>query len=347
MNRPVLAGLAVLAVGAAAAAALGLGGSTGTPTAADGPPQTAQIRRETMLDTTDVAGALGYSGTATLAGRIPGVLTRMPEPGDVVVRGHAIYRVDNTPVVLMYGSVAAYRSLGPGSSGADVRQLEQNLKVLGYTGFTVDSAYSATTAAAVRRWQKAAGLPQTGRVELGRVLFAAGPIRIDSVTGGVNQSTGDGGEVLRYTGTGRQVTVQLQISQQRLARRGTAVQIHLPDGRTTAGRVERAYTVVEPADPGGTEETMIQVVVSLADPAAANGIEVAVVEVTFTAGEHNDVLSVPIAALVALSEGGYGLEVVDGSRTHYVGVQTGLFAGGRVEVTGDGLREGMTVGMPK
>ena len=58
-------------------------------------------------------------------------------------------------------------------------------------------------------------------------------------------------------------------------------------------------------------------------------------------------LTVPVAALVALAEGGYGVEVVDGRRTRYVAVETGLFAGGRVEVTGDGLAEGMTVGMPR
>ena len=59
-----------------------------------------------------------------------------------------------------------------------------------------------------------------------------------------------------------------------------------------------------------------------------------------------DVLAVPVQALVALAEGGYGLEVVDGSSTRYLPVRTGLFAAGRVEVAGEGLREGLTVGMP-
>jgi hypothetical protein len=59
------------------------------------------------------------------------------------------------------------------------------------------------------------------------------------------------------------------------------------------------------------------------------------------------VLSVPVAALVALAEGGYGVQVVTGSTTRYVGVQTGLFADGNVEISGDGIAEGVTVGMPK
>jgi hypothetical protein len=37
---------------------------------------------------------------------------------------------------------------------------------------------------------------------------------------------------------------------------------------------------------------------------------------------------------------------VDATTTRIVAVKTGLFASGRVEVSGDGLTEGMTVGMP-
>jgi hypothetical protein len=58
------------------------------------------------------------------------------------------------------------------------------------------------------------------------------------------------------------------------------------------------------------------------------------------------VLTVPVAALLALAEGGYGVQVVTGTATRIVAVRTGLFAAGRVEVSGDGLTEGMTVGMP-
>ncbi|MFJ8578354.1 peptidoglycan-binding protein [Micromonospora sp. NPDC093277] len=349
-GRAVAAGGAVvLAAGAAAAAAVGFGGDgAGAPRAADLPPGTALVTRQTMLDTDVVSGDLGYESKTALAGRIAGVVTRVPLAGDLIGRGQPIYRVDNAPVVLMYGDLAAYRGLGPGAVGADVRQLEENLKALGYGGFTVDDRYTAGTAKAVRRWQKDLGLSRTGQVELGRVLFAPGKIRIDTVTAGVNQSTGDGQEVLQYTGTGRQVTVRLEISKQRLARRGVNVQVQMPDGKQVAGRVERVHTVIEqPTDAGRQAETWIEARVSLGDPTGAAGIEAAVVNVVFTASEREDVLTVPVAALVALAEGGYGLEVVEGSTTRYLGVETGLFAGGRVEVTGDGLTEGMTVGMPR
>jgi membrane fusion protein, multidrug efflux system len=347
-TRVAAAGAVVLAAGAAAAAAAGFGGAgTGTPAAALLPPATAQVTRQTMVDTDDEPGNLGFGATSSLVGRVPGVLTKVPLAGDVIQRGQPIYRADNQPVLLLYGDIAAYRTLGPGSSGADVRELEDNLKTLGYTGFTVDDTYSASTATAVRRWQKDLGLAQTGQVELGRVLFAPGAIRVDSVTAGVNESTGDEHEVLRYTGTARLVTVRLAVSKQRLAHKGVAVQVQLPDGTKVAGAVDRVYTVIEQGPTDSPPQTQIEALVSLADPAAGAGIEAAVVTVVFSAGERRDVLSVPVAALVALADGGYGVEVIEGSTTRYLRVQTGLFANGRVEVTGDGLREGMTVGMPQ
>jgi hypothetical protein len=232
--------------------------------------------------------------------------------------------------------------------GRDVRQLEKNLTALGFGGFTADNRYTAATAAAVRRWQHTLGLPRTGTVELGRVVFAPGPIRVDSVTAGVNQSTGGGTEVLRYTGTSRVVIVDLDVSQQRLGRPRVDVQVTMPDGRHVAGRVERVHTVVEQPTAQNTQPvTRIEATVSLRDPGAAAGLEAAVVTVSFTAAERANVLTVPVAALVALAEGGYGIEVVDGGTTRYLRVATGLFADGLVEVSGDGLREGLTVGMPR
>jgi multidrug efflux system membrane fusion protein len=306
------------------------------------------VTRQTMHDTAEATGGLGWTGHTALAGRVPGVVTWVPQPGDRIGRGGVLYRVDNRPVVLMYGPVPAYRTLGPGTTGADVRELEENLHALGYGGFTVDTRYTASTAVAVRRWQYATGLPRTGTVELGRVVVAPGPIRVDTVTTGISQSTGGGAEVLGYTGTTRIVTVDLDVSQQRLARRGVAVQVTMPDGGRLAGRVERVHTVVEQPTGDNTQPTTrIEATVSLAGPAVAADLDAAVVTVAFTAAERANVLTVPVAALVALAEGGYGVEVVDGRTTRYLRVTTGLFANGLVEVAGDGLHEGMTVGMPR
>jgi multidrug efflux pump subunit AcrA (membrane-fusion protein) len=104
--------------------------------------------------------------------------------------------------------------------------------------------------------------------------------------------------------------------------------------------------IQESSEPDGEPETKIEVIISVSQPAALAGLDSASVEVDFTASERKDVLTVPVAALLALAEGGYGVEVVSGSTSRVVAVETGLFADGRVEVTGGDLAEGMTVGMP-
>ena len=59
-----------------------------------------------------------------------------------------------------------------------------------------------------------------------------------------------------------------------------------------------------------------------------------------------DALVVPVAALLALAEGGYAVEVVDETGHHLVGVRLGAFADGLVAVTGD-VRAGQHVVVPK
>jgi peptidoglycan hydrolase-like protein with peptidoglycan-binding domain len=173
--------------------------------------------------------------------------------------------VDNTPVVLLYGSLPAYRALSPGTAGADVKQFEQNLYALGYRGFTVDEKYSDTTATAVKKWQKDLGLPQTGTVDLGRVVYAAGPVRVDTLKAAVGDAAQPGAELYTVTGTARLVTVELAVSDARLAHAGSAVGLKLPNGKTTAGKITRTQTVIKPAEGNNPASTKLEVFVSVDD----------------------------------------------------------------------------------
>ncbi|MDA0564784.1 peptidoglycan-binding protein [Streptomonospora sp. S1-112] len=237
-----------------------------------------------------------------------------------------------------------------GAEGADVEQLEKNLGKLGYDGFTVDSSFTEGTAAAVMEWQDDRGLEVTGTVEPGSVLFAPGAVRVDSLAAEEGDKVQPGAPVLDYTGTEKLVTTELEPADQRLIEDGGEVEVTLPDGQTVAGEVEEATTVIEPATEQQEAQTLIEVVVALegedAQEAAAD-YPLAAVDVEFVSETREDVLTVPIAALMALSEGGFGLEVVDGSTTSYVPVETGLFADGKVEVSGEGITEGTVVGMPR
>lgn len=348
MNRRVRIGLAaVLTTGAAAAAAVGLPDARGggdTPAAM--PPATAEVTRGTLVDTQTHTGDLGYGETTAIAARMSGTVTGMPAAGSTVRRGGALYRIDDDPVVLLYGKLPAYRTLAPGSEGADVAQFEKNIKALGYGGFTVDRTYSSATAEAVRDWQDDLGVPETGAVDPARVVHAPDAVRVDSRTAVPGAVVQPGAELLRTTGTARVATVELEMADQRLADVGAPVEVTLPDGATTRATISAAETVVQPAEGQGEDTTKVEVTVSFPAGKAPDGLNEASVDVAFTTARRENVLTVPVAALLALAEGGYGLEVVDGGTTRIVAVETGLFAGGRVEVTGDGITAGTRVGVP-
>jgi peptidoglycan hydrolase-like protein with peptidoglycan-binding domain len=348
-RRKAVGAAAAVAVGGATAAAVAFGlpeaQSGNTPRGAM-PAATVAITRQTLVDTEDKDGKLGYGDTTTIAARLAGTLTAIPALNKTIKRGTPIYRVDETPVVLLYGSLPAYRTLAPGVEGDDVRQFERNLWALGYRGFTVDETYSSATAVAVRKWQKDLGLTRTGKVETSRIVYASGAVRVDDRKAALGDSVGPGAQILSVTGTGRLVTVDLDIDDQRLAKVGATVKVTLPDGTVLPGKITDAETVIEPGEGQQPDTTKVEVTIGFAAGQNPQGVDQASVTVAFTAAQRKDVLTVPVAALLALAEGGYGVQIVDGATTRIVAVQTGLFADGRVEVTGDGLAEGMTVGMP-
>jgi membrane fusion protein, multidrug efflux system len=348
-KRKAAGAVAAVAVGGATAAAVAFG-LPGTPkgqaSASAMPPATAAVTRQTLVDTQDKDGKLGYGDETTIAARLAGTLTMVPEVGRTVARGKPLFRVDNTPVVLLYGTLPAYRTLASGVEGRDVKQFERNLWALGYRGFTVDDTYSSATATAVRKWQKDLGLTRTGTVETSRIVYAAGAIRVAERKAQPGDQLGPGAAVLTATETARIATVELDVADQRLAKVGATVQVTLPDGSELPGKITDAETVIVPGEGQQPDTTNVDVTIAFAAGKTPQGLDQAAVTVAFTAAQRKDVLTVPVAALLALAEGGYGVQIVDGATTKIVAVQTGLFASGRVEVTGDGLADGTVVGMP-
>jgi hypothetical protein len=85
------------------------------------------------------------------------------------------------------------------------------------------------------------------------------------------------------------------------------------------------------------------------DPSATGSIDQAPVDVAITTASVNNVLVVPVDALLALSGGGYAIEEVSADGRHQlVGVSLGLFddASGMVQVSGPGLAVGQRVVVP-
>jgi hypothetical protein len=178
------------------------------------------------------------------------------------------------------------------------------------------------------------------------VVVASGPIRVAQTMA----SAGDpaAGPVLTYTGTTRVVEIALDVAKQHLVRKGTTATVTLPDDTTVAGEVASVGTVATttPGSGQNASVTTIDVVVSIKDQGALGTLDGAPVSVTLLSQTRENVLAVPVAALVALSEGGYGVEVIRDGQSSYVAVTTGLFADGRVEISGEGIAEGTVVGMP-
>jgi peptidoglycan hydrolase-like protein with peptidoglycan-binding domain len=344
----VVSGAVVVTVGAVATAALGFGGSEPDETAhSTMPPATAKVTRMTLTETEDVDGTLGHGSTTTVESQASGKITWLPALGSTLQRGKPLYKVDDKPVVLLYGSLPMYRQLSSGVEGRDVKQFEQNLSALGYTDFTVDETYSAATATAVKAWQEDLGLTETGSVNPDAVVYASGAIRVAEHKGHLGGPAS--GVVLSCTGTTRQVSIDLDVAKQRLVKTGASVTVKLPDATTVAGTVASVGKVAETqtGSDGKSETTTIEVVVAIKDQSKLGSFDEAPVDVTFVSSQRKDVLTVPITALLALVEGGYGVQVVEGDTTRIVAVKTGMFAGGRVEISGDGITTDTVVGVPK
>jgi Putative peptidoglycan binding domain len=345
LRTAVVAGAAVAAAGVVAAAQFGFGGNEPDPSgqATDPSLATAAVTRTNLTQTQQVNGTLGYGTPVRVSAHGGGTVTWLPALGAVVRRGQQLYQVDSLPVSLFYGTRPFYRSLHSGDDGADVKVLEQNLAALGYTGFTVDTGYTASTAAAVTEWQDDHSYSGTGVFDPATVVLAPAAVRVASLA--VQPGDQAGGQVLSYSGTTRVVQVPLDVALQGMARKGSAATVTLPDGKTVAGTIAAVGTVAT-AGHNENDPPTIDVTVAVADQSKLGTLDQAPVTVTLVAASVRNVLTVPVAALVALADGGTGVQVVTGSTSHFVTVQLGMFAGGRVQVTGDGIAEGTLVGVP-
>ncbi|WP_158630487.1 peptidoglycan-binding protein [Glycomyces terrestris] len=343
-TKAIAAGSAA-AAGLAAAGALYWAGGDEPAASAQDPGATATVEVQDLARSEEVVGTLSYGEAHTLSGAKPGTVTWLPEPGTVIGAGDAVYDVDNAPVVAMTGDLPLWRDLAPGVEGPDVAQLESNLADLGYEGFTEDDAYTDATAAAVEAWQEDVGAAETGTVAVGDVLFSPAAVRVADHVAAVGDPAS--GPVLSYTSGERRVTVQLDVADQDLAAEGQAVAVALPDGTEVAGTVSAiGQTVAGSQEEGSEEPETVEVTVEVADQAALGSLVSAPVTVELVSETREDVLTVPVEALLALREGGYGVEVVDGGGAELVPVETGVFADGRVEVAG-ALEAGMEVAVPE
>jgi peptidoglycan hydrolase-like protein with peptidoglycan-binding domain len=338
----VLAGagfIATVAVVLAAAMLFPPSGGAAEDDPKDSPAHTETVTRGDLTELVRPSGTLAYKGVHELAPELPGTITSLTAAGTVVVRGGELLRVNDTPVILMLGPLPAWREFAEGmSDGADVKQLEENLAALGFFTREPDQEFTWWTVEAVMKWQKALGLERTGTIEKGRIVFSPTDLRITGIIGAVGDQTGS--PMLRVSENTKVVTVDLDANLSGIAPIGAQVEISLPNGSTSTGTVLNIGAPVEKDNPNGGKELKVPVTLSLDDQAAADGLDEVKVTATFNRVLAQDVLLVPVTALVALPGGGSAVDRVDkNGDVEQVEVELGAFADGLVEVT-SGLEEG-------
>ncbi|WP_327092569.1 peptidoglycan-binding protein [Nonomuraea sp. NBC_01738] len=327
---------------------LALVGGSEQPPPARPPGANAAVEKTTLREHKTITGALGYAGRTEVAAVSAGQLTWRPPAGRIIRLGQRLYQCDGVDVVLLYGKQPAWRQLKNGTEGPDVRQLESSLARLGFTGFTVDDTYSKATADAVRRWQKQRGIKQSGVVDPASIWFAPEPVRVLARKSGLGQPLTAGTPVLSVTSLRRVVTLQVKIDERELVNKGVAVTVTLPGGTKAKGRISAIGTTVSNSGADqGQDGQKIKVTVTLTGRLPADMYDSGPAEVSLVSGQKKGVLAVPISALLAMPGGGYGVMLVQADGTgRTIKVKTGMFAGGKVEVTSADLSAGDRVEVP-
>ena len=328
-----------------------------------------------------LAGTLTYRAQSdgspySVINQARGTYTKLPAVGQVISQGQVLYRVNDSPVVLLYGSTPAYRTLSAGATGADVAELNADLVALGYATSAqlspTSASFGSATTTALEKLQAALGVTQNGTLTLGQAVFEPTAVRVTSAVspargqrpdrpdgdaGHLDHSPGAGGvgrlATDRRGGRGQGDHHPAQQPDHPRCRLLGGDGRHLPiELRRRAGRdpapPRRERTPARQAARGAATPT-ITVDVTPSDPAATGTWDQAPVQVGITTASVPNALVVPVTALLAQSGGGYAVEVVGaGASNHLVPVSLGLFddADGLVQVTGSGLAAGQEVVVP-
>ena len=152
----------------------------------------------------------------------------------------------------------------------------------------------------------------------------------------VGAVVGPGTPMYATSGRNHEVLVLLDADRQDLLTTGDPVTVVLPDEVETPGVVRDISRIVVTVGQGPDAARVVEVLIDLLTEDAAGDLDEAPVDVDVVTNRAQNVLAVPVEALLALAEGGYALEVAeDDGGTRLIGVDIGTFADGLVEVMGD------------
>ena len=180
------------------------------------------------------------------------------------------------------------------------------------------------------------------------------PIIAGSIINDLGSAVALNSPLYDISSVGIEVVFQVDATDQETVTLGKNVEIELP----TDERVPTVITFIDQVVTQTQAGDFIEVVLEVLNPEEVEAYDQAPVKVFLTTEVSENVLYVPVNALLALAEGGYALEVyegvVEGSTfegesgvdTIYVAVEIGVFTDGFVEVIGN-IQEGQLVVVPR
>ena len=180
------------------------------------------------------------------------------------------------------------------------------------------------------------------------------PIIVGSYINDVGSAVVLNSPLYNISSIGIEVVFQVDATDQETVSLGDSVEIELP----TNERVPTVITFIDQVVTQTQAGEFIEVTLEVLNPEEIEAYDQAPVKVFVTTEISENVLYVPVNALLALAEGGYALEVYDGALdsgtfegesgvdTSYVAVEIGVFTDGFVEVKGN-ISEGQIVVVPR
>jgi peptidoglycan hydrolase-like protein with peptidoglycan-binding domain len=284
------------------------------------------------------------------------VITSLPRAGGVIRELDVALTISGRPTFLLDGAQPAYRDLGPGMSGRDVRQLERALQRSGLGPGRVDGVYDAATGRAVVRLYRRRGFtpvivtnqaqldavrPREAELIAGarsqagvqlpadEVIFVpATPLRVTKVAARLGAAPH--GALMTVTNSVVSVDGSLPVDQADLVKAGAEVIVDEPAlGIKATGRVSR---VADRPGTGGVDgfHVFFEVVVDDPPPALVGASVRLTVAVRSTRAAQ---LTVPVSAVSIGPDGGSRVQRSAGGKTEFVAVEPGLAADGYVAVT--------------
>ena len=109
---------------------------------------TVEIKRGDLEKKEEYNGTIRQVDKSSIKASLTGVVTYLPEEGEVIGFGEVLYAVDGKPVILLEGTIPYYRTLDETSKeGPDIKQLEQSLIDMGYANdeFVADEKFDKDT----------------------------------------------------------------------------------------------------------------------------------------------------------------------------------------------------------